>query len=305
MINFRQYPQLTKIVIPNNVMNTYLLNKSTINISNWFSELKNLQTVELNNYDRVLDMSYAYYNCISLKDSPQSGYNTQNMTYAYYGCSNLTGSPVCATRVTNLSYTYYGCSNLTGNSVCGLNVKNMSHAYEGCYSMTGYPRCNNNVLDMSYAYYNCTNINGTPTCYKNVTNMSYAYYNCVNLTGASQCNNNVIDMSYAYYNCVKLSGNARCNNNVTNMAYAYYNCVNLNAGNSTWYAQNITNVKNCFYGKNNSRRYNIRVPADSVTLNTCLTNNEDSLVGVAITWSKALLNNYWYNSAYNIYIYAI
>jgi hypothetical protein len=86
------------------------------------------------------------------------------------------------------------------------------------------------------------------------------------------------------------------------MSYAYYNCNRLSASTVYWYSKNISNATNCFYGKNNSRRYNIHVPANSTTLNTLLINNTYSIVGAAITWTKS--GSYYYNTAYNIRIYA-
>jgi hypothetical protein len=93
------------------------------------------------------------------------------------------------------------------------------------------------------------------------------------------------------------------------MYYAYNNCSNLNAGTFYFYAKNISNATNCFYGKNNSRRYNIHVPANSKTLNTFIINNTSSLVGKAITWNTVTSASTgqiveWYNTAYNIWIYA-
>ena len=87
------------------------------------------------------------------------------------------------------------------------------------------------------------------------------------------------------------------------MYRAYDSCSNLSAGNQYWYSVNVSNVRNCFYGKNNSRRYNIHVSANSKTLNTCLISNASSLVGASITWTNA--GSYYYNTRYNIYIYPV
>ncbi len=81
----------------------------------------------------------------------------------------------------------------------------------------------------------------------------------------------------------------------------YYNCKKLSAGRQNWYAKNITNVTKCFGLKNNSRRYNIYCYNNSTTLNTLLINNNDSIVGANITWTKS--GSYYYNTAYNIRIY--
>ena len=202
------------------------------------------------------------------------------MYYTYSGCSNLTGSPVCGDNVTDMSGAYHNCSNLTGSPVCGNNVTNMSGAYSGCSNLTGSPVCGNNVTDMYSTYYNCSNLTGSPVCGDNVTSMAFTYSYCRNLTGSPVCGNNV-----------------------TNMAFTYSGCRNLNAGTFYFRAKNITDIASCFYGKNNSRRYNIHVPAGSNTLNLIYnTTNAYSIVGDTITWTNSGQN--FYNTKYNIYIYA-
>ena len=225
MINFRNYLNVTEIVIPNDIQ------LSSKNFSNAFKSMKNIIVSEFNH-----------------------------------------------PSVTNIYSTYYSCYNLTGSPVCGKNVINMANAYYSCYNLTGSPICGNNV-----------------------TNMANAYYFCNNLTGSPACSNSVTNMRYAYYGCTKLAGFPACGNSVTDMRSAYYNCYNLNAGTFYFKSNKISKAYNCFYNKNNSRRYNIHVPSNSITLNTFLINNSDSLVGQNITWTNA--GTYYYNKAYNIYIY--
>ena len=182
----------------------------------------------------------------------------------------------------------------------------LAHWFYNARNMTSFDWTNlnmYNITNMRGTYYNCPNLTGSPVCGEKVTNMAYAYYNCCNLTGNPVCGNKVTNMYYAYRNCTNLTGSPVCGNNVTNMAWTYYNCKNLNAGTFYFYSKNVTDARNCFYGKNNSRRYNIHVPANSTTFNTFIINNtRRSLVGATITW----INNgtCWYNPKYNIYIYA-
>ena len=219
----------------------------------------------------------------------------------FYNMQNLVISEFNHPDVTGMFRTYQNCRNLTGAPACGENVTNMVQTYQNCTNLTGAPVCGENVTSISYAYYNCRNLTGAPACGKSVVNMSDAYEGCSNLAGPPVCGNNVTNMRYAYSNCYNLTGSSACGNNVTNMHRAYYNCMNLSAGNHYWYSSNISNALQCFHGKNNSRRYNIYVPANSTTLNTCLINNSRSLVGFAITWKNA--GSYYYNTKYNIYIY--
>ena len=59
---------------------------------------------------------------------------------------------------------------------------------------------------------------------------------------------------------------------------------------------------NCFYGKNNSRRYDIHLPANSQSWNTFIINNTSSIVGANITWTIDT-NGCYYNTVYNIYLH--
>jgi hypothetical protein len=65
----------------------------------------------------------------------------------------------------------------------------------------------------------------------------------------------------------------------------------------------MTNIAGCFMGKNNSKRLNVFVQANSSTYNLCMNNSRYySLVYDDITWTNA--GKYNYNIAYNIYVYA-
>ena len=54
MINFKQYPNLTKVVIPNSVR------LSTTDFSNAFCDMMNLQSVQLS--DKITNLSNAFTN---------------------------------------------------------------------------------------------------------------------------------------------------------------------------------------------------------------------------------------------------
>ena len=255
-----------------------------------------------NNENILLKYSKAYW-FFNLQNifACNCGNNVTNMAYTYYKCDNLTGSPVCGDNVVNMTYTYYQCYNLTGSPVCGNNVIDMSATYNGCSNLTGSPVCGNSVIGMYNTYRNCKNLTGSPACGNNVIYMYQTYYNCQNLTGSPVCGDNVIYMAFTYGDCYNLTGTPVCGPNVTNMYSTYCNCYNLSAGNQYWYSKNVNNIRNCFRGKNNSRRYNIHCYNNSKTLNTLLINNTRSIVGTSITWTNA--GTYYYNAVYNIYIY--
>ena len=155
---------------------------------------------------------------------------------------------------------------------------------------------------MSSTYYYCHSLTGSPVCGDNVTNMSSTYYYCNKLTGSPVCGRSVTNMSNTYYNCSNLTGSPVCGPNVTNMHQAYYNCPNLSS-NAYFYSNKITNVRNCFHGRNTNKGLNLYVPANSTTLNACLSNGSSkSLTGTSITWTNDTANNCYYSKAQNIYI---
>ena len=66
-------------------------------------------------------------------------------------------------------------------------------------------------------------------------------------------------------------------------------------------SNNISSAWGCFYGKNNSNRYDIYAHPNTTTWNTLSINNISSIVGAAITWTN-YSNGGFYNTAYNIYV---
>lgn len=219
MINFIQYNNVTKIIIPNGVR------LSNSNFSWTFARMKTLMNSHIPN--SVTDMWATYFSCSNLKGPPVCGERVTDMNHAYYGCSNLTGSPVCGNNVFSLRSAYEGCHNLTGSPVCGPNVKNMESAYSGCYKLTGSPVCSEKITNMSEAYSGCSNLTGSPVCGNNVIYFSKAYSGCYNLTGSPVCSEKITNMSQAYYNCYNLTGSPVCGEKVKDMRFTYSNCENL------------------------------------------------------------------------------
>lgn len=76
MINFRQYNNITKVVIPNNIR------LSTGDFNNAFNNATNLVTSKFN-HPNMTHMGYIYYNCQNLTGSPACGNNVIIMYHAY------------------------------------------------------------------------------------------------------------------------------------------------------------------------------------------------------------------------------
>ena len=66
MMNFRQYTNVTEVVIPNNIK------LSSGYFNNAFGGMYNLVTSEFN-HPCVTDMKHTYYGCINLTSSPACG----------------------------------------------------------------------------------------------------------------------------------------------------------------------------------------------------------------------------------------
>ena len=88
------------------------------------------------------------------------------------------------------------------------------------------------------------------------------------------------------------------------MVNTYRNCTNIQ-GNTYFYSNNISNVRNCFYNRNTSNRLNIYVHAGTTTNTTVMATNTNSLVGASIAWTNDTANNCRYSTYYNLYIYYV
>lgn len=297
----------------------------------WNGQQKNFTSITFDAKIRPQNMAFWFSDAVNatgnINDFDIDMKNTASLSYAFANCHNLKGQPITSDKVFGMYSTYRNCYNLTGDPVCGPNTTSLAHCYEECSKLTGEPVIGDKVTDISYAYYNCKNLRGgIPSAYK-ATNMSHAFCNCWYLTGSPTCGPNVTDMSYAYDRCYNIIGNAVCGNKVTNMSWTYYNCRNLtgsliagqnvttlvgtyaeigaNLGSDAYFfSKNISNAAYAVFNKSNSKRLNIYIPGGSTTQTTVLNGTSGySLVGNTITYTQS--GNYYYNTAYNIYIYPV
>ena len=129
MFSFRQYPNITKIVIPNNIQ------LSTRDFSGAFANMNSLTNVVFE-HPNVTNMYSAYKNCTRLNCAPSIGPNVTDMSSMYEWCYYMKHAPSCPDSVINMSRSYCDCHNITGPAVCGNNVVDMSYAYRWCYNLT-------------------------------------------------------------------------------------------------------------------------------------------------------------------------
>ena len=227
MIDFRQYSNLTKVVIPNNVQ------LSNTRFDSTFMNMKNLQTVEIP-YEKITSMFRTFEKCTNLTSSPVCGPNVTEMRNAYYQCANLTGSPVCGDNVRSMRNAYLGCLNLTGAPAVGYFVSDMAGAYEGCTKLTGAPNFGSSIQYINSAYNRCVNLSGN------------AYIYATSLTNAAKCfggrtNPNLISQINIY---------VRQSSSALNTLLATTAATSLVGAAITW-----TNAGNYFY--NNRYKLNI------------------------------------------------
>ena len=99
MINFKQYPQLTRFVIPNSVKPLYFSDT----FDNVFSGMNNLRSVSLPD-DRIFTLKNTFNRCVNLTQAV-CGYKVDDMSNAYYGCKSLT-TAVCGPNVRVMASKY-------------------------------------------------------------------------------------------------------------------------------------------------------------------------------------------------------
>jgi hypothetical protein len=205
-----------------------------------------------------------------------------------------------------MDWAYHNCTNLK-IAACGNQVRNMQFAYQNCINLTT-AACSGNVENMAYAYCNCISLT-EGVCGWYVHNMQSAFQGCTNLTKAL-CYSAVSNMARTYLDCVNLT-EVVCNYYVSNMYETYKNCVNIH-NNAYLTSPNITNMTNCFYGRNTSKILNIFVNAKTISNECAHITTDNSIVGTNIVWESkirhfpnGLQQGYSYNATYNIAIYPV
>ena len=167
-----------------------------IDCSFLFYEFKVLNTINgLNLVDTssVTDMSYMFYQCITLTSLDLSSFNTSsvtNMSSMFFYCRTLTSldlSNFDTSNVTNMRYMFNTCDKLTSLDLSNFdtsNVTDMQGMLRYCRVLTSLNLSNfdtSNVTDMSYMLSTCDALTsftvGNNFTMDNVTSYSmYLYY---------------------------------------------------------------------------------------------------------------------------------
>ena len=202
-------------------------------------------------YRYISDMSYMFYNCISLVSINLENFITSNylsidLSYMFYNCQELetiTFNLVDKSfGINKIDYMFYNCSKLSEISLRSFNSfydLNMSYLFYNCQSLTKIDLIDNyfKVIDTRQMFYNCTSLEQLtfyPYAIKENINMSKMFYNCNKLQNITFKKENSYfepnDMSSMFYNCTSLLSldlNKFKSTYLEYISYVLYNCTNL------------------------------------------------------------------------------
>lgn len=169
MINFKQYPNMTKCIIPNNVV------LSDTDFSTKFFNFVQLQEFSLPN--SVTNMSKICAWCTNLTTAV-CGDKVTDMTYTYLNCYNLT-TAVFGQKVINIYGTYENAVNIQGNTyLYSPNINAISHCFNGRYTnnmLNIYVPTNSTTLTTIHQYTNEVSIVGANITWTNNISNDYFY----------------------------------------------------------------------------------------------------------------------------------
>ncbi len=187
-----------------------------------FSQLKEIENIEVLDTSKVTNMEKMFYDCSNFLNLDVTHFNTSNVTsmsQMFQNCSKLT----------DLDVTHFDTS----------NVKNMLGMFSACSMLTSLDlsRFNtSNVTNMQAMFTDCSNLTSLDLSNfdtSNVTNMTIMFRNCsalLNLDVTSFNTSNVILMLGMFFNCSSLSNLDITNfdtKNVTDMGSMFQNCSSL------------------------------------------------------------------------------
>ena len=161
-----------------------------LDMSWMFWECESLTSVPLFDTSNVTDMAGMFDGCTSLTSVPLfDTSNVENMRSMFLVCSSLTSVPLFDTsKVTNMGAMFYYCQSLTSVPLFDTsNVTNMAWLFRECRSLTSVPLFDtSNVTDMGYMFDYCTSLTSVPLFdTSKVINMDIMLSNCTNVqTGA-------------------------------------------------------------------------------------------------------------------------
>ena len=210
------------IFINNNKQNCFLIiNKKIlelnrfINLNDIFDIFPKDYPIQLNaqlieRKDKIMkDLSFMFYNILTLTESNFSEYDTKNikkMNYMFYNCSSLKKlsdsiASFTTTEVDDMSFMFYNCSSIKElPNISTFNTENvitMSHMFYNCSALKILPDISNwnlaHVVDMSNMFENCISLENPPEISKwNISSLKYfngIFKNCKSLINLPDLSN--------------------------------------------------------------------------------------------------------------------
>ena len=252
------------------------------------------------------------------------GYVNDSMGGLFSGCVNFNASVHIPEGVTNMYETFRGCKMFNQPVNMPDSVTTVINIFMECHNFNQPVKLSNAILDTKHMFFNCYNYNQPTSIPPNATSLYFMFTNCYSFNQSVTIPASVTNLAYTFCDCNKFNQPVIIPDSVTTMCETFRNCRNLNVpmsigagvtnlsgafkncsnfgSNVTVLSSGVTNIKNMFYGKNNSKRVNVFVPAGSTT-NTTFNNVAPMFNVSSVTMTNDTANNCRYNTARNIYVY--
>ena len=229
---------------------TVVPNFDTSNVtsmSNMFSYCDNLRYVPNFDTSNVTNMSNMFTECINLKNYPN--FNTENVrdfSCMFFNSKMVSAPNFIINNAWKTSYMFQACYNLVNVPNYNMhNVESMSGMFSSCSSLIEVPNFNtHNAVIVSAMFDYCSNLINAPNLDTSNVNwsMEYMFRGCYNLVSVPMYNmSKVKEITGMFYHC----------NNLSNESYA-------NIANMLPLAQNLTNQYISNIGLNLNRFTNIQ-----------------------------------------------
>ena len=200
------------------------------NMSNMFSYCDNLRYVPNFDTSNVTNMSNMFTECINLKNYPNfNTENVRNFSCMFFNSKMVSAPNFIINNALTTSYMFQACYNLVNVPNYNMhNVESMSGMFSSCRSLIEVPNFNtHNAVIVSAMFDYCSNLINAPNLDTSNVNwsMEYMFRGCYNLVSVPMYNmSKVREITEMFYHC----------NNLSNESYA-------NIANMLPLAQNLTN----------------------------------------------------------------
>ena len=233
-----------------------------------FSELTEIENINLLDTSEVTNMSDMFYMCFYLTSLDVSNFDTSkvtNMEGMFSRCNSLTSLDVSnfdTSQVTDMEDMFYGCSGLTSLDLSNFDtsqVTNMVGMFYYCDKLTSLDVSKfdtSNVTDMSNMFSSCkslTSLDVSKFDTSKVTSMGSMFYECSRLTSldvSSFDTSKVTTMDSMFSYCSSLTSLDLSNfntSNVTGMSVMFSGCSSLtNLDLSKFDTSKVTNMSHMF-----------------------------------------------------------